>query len=107
MSRSRKHKVIFFDGWARTQITGRRQHPFITSSGASRPTSWFAADAVAELPLIVISRLNSYIRDWGSCSFSSATTVDHPKVTALLPVVNGERLLREAVDSVLRQTWIV
>ncbi len=28
-----------------------------------------------------------------------------PTVTVLVPVLNGERFLREAVDSILRQTW--
>ncbi len=31
--------------------------------------------------------------------------MDHPKVTVLLPVYNGARFLRQAIDSVLSQTW--
>ena len=31
--------------------------------------------------------------------------MDHPKVTVLLSVYNGDHFLREAIDSVLRQTW--
>jgi glycosyltransferase involved in cell wall biosynthesis len=31
--------------------------------------------------------------------------MEHPKVTVLLPVYNGDRFLQEAIDSVLSQTW--
>lgn len=32
-------------------------------------------------------------------------SIDHPKVTVLMPVYNGEKYLREAIDSVMNQTF--